>query len=99
MSHGLKSAAMRHLLRHFRTHKQALVFECSLKPLGTNELRRVTLSLGALDCLYWQALGNGESNLAKGIRRLVVKSYANHPIRLAFAASEVQDTTAKKEAA
>lgn len=89
MSKGLKSAALRHLLEHFRSHKKTLSFECGLpKPLNSSELHRLTLSLGALDCLYWQALGNGEYNFAKGIRRLVLKSYFYHPVRLAFAIEE-----------
>lgn len=67
-----------HLRRHYIATKSDLVnaIEQDLS------LSKIALCLGALDCLYWQAMGLGEVKLAKGVRRLVAKSYQHHPIRV-----------------
>jgi hypothetical protein len=71
----MNKPAFKHLLAHFRGTKnvvnQTLLLNsaCSLAwQKRANELA-LARSVGALDCLYWQALGNGLTNLAKGIRR------------------------------
>ena len=72
-----QSAAFRHLLNHYRSHKLSLLLKTT-----TGDSIKIALALGALDCLYWQALGNGLTNLAKGINRTIVYSYRYHPMRL-----------------
>ena len=72
-----QSAAFRHLLNHYRSHKLSLLLKAK-----TGDSIKIALALGALDCLYWQALGNGLTNLAKGISRTIVYSYRYHPMRL-----------------
>ena len=72
-----QSAAFRHLLNHYRSHKVSLLLKAT-----TGDSIKIALALGALDCLYWQALGNGLTNLAKGISRTIVYSYRYHPMRL-----------------
>jgi len=72
-----QSAAFRHLLNHYRSHKLSLLLKAT-----TGDSIKIALALGALDCLYWQALGNGLTNLAKGISRTIVYSYRYHPMRL-----------------
>ncbi|ABX50567.1 conserved hypothetical protein [Shewanella baltica OS195] len=72
-----QSAAFRHLLNHYRSHKLSLLLKAK-----TGDSIKIALALGALDCLYWQALGNGLTNLAKGINRTIVYSYRYHPMRL-----------------
>jgi hypothetical protein len=73
-----KSAVFQHLIKHYRTHKKAMALE-----LTAGKQHNIATALGALDCLYWQALGNGLTNLAKGIGRTIMYSYQYHPIRLA----------------
>ncbi|AVV81926.1 hypothetical protein [Shewanella putrefaciens] len=70
-------AAFRHLLNHYRSHKANL----RLKAASGDKVQ-IALALGALDCLYWQALGNDLINLAKGINRTIVHSYRYHSMRL-----------------
>lgn len=70
-------AAFRHLLNHYRSHKSNL----RLKAASGDKVQ-IALALGALDCLYWQALGNDLINLAKGINRTIVHSYRYHSMRL-----------------
>ncbi|MGE6317924.1 hypothetical protein ACQKC1_19390 [Shewanella baltica] len=72
-----QSAAFRHLLNHYRSHKLSLLLKAK-----TGDSIKIALALGALDCLYWQALGNGLTNLAKGISRTIVYSYRYHLMRL-----------------
>ena len=72
-----QSAAFHHLLNHYRSHKLSLLLKAK-----TGNSIKIALALGALDCLYWQALGNGLTNLAKGISRTIVYSYQYHPMRL-----------------
>ncbi len=72
-----QSAAFRHLLNHYRSHKLSLLLKAK-----TGDSIKIALALSALDCLYWQALGNGLTNLAKGISRTIVYSYRYHPMRL-----------------
>ncbi|WP_415776263.1 hypothetical protein ACMYQ1_09570 [Shewanella oncorhynchi] len=72
-----QSAAFRHLLNHYRSHKLSLLLKAK-----TGDGIKIALALGALDCLYWQALGNGLTNLAKGISRTIVYSYRYHSMRL-----------------
>ncbi|MDT3294395.1 hypothetical protein Q4Q57_04440 [Shewanella sp. SP2S2-6] len=74
-----QSAAFRHLLNHYRSHKLSLLLKAK-----TGDSIKIALALGALDCLYWQALGNGLTNLAKGISRTIVYSYRYHPMRLPY---------------
>jgi hypothetical protein len=70
-------AAFKHLLSHYRSHK----IDMQLRIKSGNSIK-VAQALGALDCLYWQALGNGLTNLAKGIGRTIIHSYKYHQIRL-----------------
>lgn len=72
-----QSAAFRHLLNHYRSHKLNLLLKAT-----TGDSIKIALALGALDCLYWQALGNDLINLAKGINRTIVHSYRYHSMRL-----------------
>jgi hypothetical protein len=76
-------AAFKHLLAHFRGTKnvvgQTLLINstCSLAwQKRTNEFA-LAKHVGALECLYWQAMGNGLINLAKGIRRYTHKLKAH----------------------
>ncbi|MGI2067877.1 hypothetical protein [Shewanella sp. MF08487] len=87
-----QSAAFRHLLNHYRSHKLSLLLKAK-----TGNSIKIALALGALDCLYWQALGNGQTNLAKGINRTIVYSYRYHPMRLPC--HPLATRTANKEAA
>ncbi|PKG80041.1 hypothetical protein CXF80_17985 [Shewanella sp. Actino-trap-3] len=70
-------AAFNHLLGHYRAQKIGLPLK-----IQSGDSIKVAMSLGALDCLYWQALGNGLTNLAKGIGRTIIHSYKYHQIRL-----------------
>jgi ribosome biogenesis protein Tsr3 len=74
-------AAFKHLLAHFRYQKE-------FTKGFLNTAYKVTISqhqaelvfakiIGALECLYWQALGNGLINLAKGIHRYIHKLKAH----------------------
>ncbi|MGI2219196.1 hypothetical protein ACRN94_19815 [Shewanella baltica] len=90
-----QSAAFRHLLNHYRSHKLSLLLKAK-----TGDSIKIALALGALDCLYWQALGNGLTNLAKGISRTIVYSYRYHPMRLPChaPASQTSDNQNKEAA-
>ncbi|MCW3171236.1 hypothetical protein [Shewanella subflava] len=75
----MNNAAFKHLIKHFRDEKANSQF-CvmrmqSSKPI--NEQVRLIKSVGGLERLYWQALGNGLTNLAKGIRRYTSKLKAH----------------------
>jgi len=75
----MKSAAFQHLLNHYRSNKQYLITEIQTlidndNLIDNTNLMKIAKYFGALDCLYWQALGMGELNLAKGIRRTIDKS-------------------------
>ena len=79
----MKSAAFEHLLRHFRTHKQSLVAEIQVfidngSLRDSTNMMKIAKYSGALDCLYWQALGNDLTNFAKGIRRTLEKAKTHH---------------------
>ncbi len=69
----MKKAEFNHLLKHFRVTKTDLAIAIqSYNKFGNETLKlNVVKQLGALECLYFQALGNGLVNLAKGIRRLL----------------------------
>lgn len=78
-----KSAAFHHLLKHFRSNKQSLVREIQLlidndHLLDNTNLVNIARYAGALQCLYWQALGNDLTTLAKGIRRLLDLARVHH---------------------
>ncbi|MFT5725808.1 MAG: hypothetical protein ACI9JN_002938 [Bacteroidia bacterium] len=70
-------AAFNHLLEHYRAQKIGLPLK-----IQRGDNIKVAMSLGALDSLYWQALGNGLTNLAKGIHRTITHSYQYHQVRL-----------------
>ncbi|WP_350431764.1 hypothetical protein ABIS04_16415 [Shewanella sp. H8] len=70
-------AAFKHILSHYRHQKYGLSFAVYM-----SDQIKVAIILGALDCLYWQALGNGLTNFAKGIRRTITHSYRFHQVRL-----------------
>ncbi|WP_351123457.1 hypothetical protein [Shewanella sp. T24-MNA-CIBAN-0130] len=70
-------AAFNHILGHYRAQKLGLPFN-----IHSGDQIKVAMILGALDCLYWQALGNGLTNLAKGIGRTIIHSYKYQKIRL-----------------
>jgi len=79
----MKSAAFHHLLNHYRSNKQSLVAEIQILIDNDNLIDNLNLVAiakysGALDCLYWQALGNDLTNLAKGIRRTLDKARVHH---------------------
>ena len=81
----MKSAAFQHLLTHYRSNKQSLVAEIHTlidndKLIDNTNLVKIAKYSGALDSLYWQAMGNGLVNLAKGIRRTLTKAKAVHGI-------------------
>ena len=76
------NAAFRHLLQHYRTEKSCLshqiqCYEALKDPLV---IIKISKAVGALECLYWQALGNGLTNFAKGIRRTLEKAKVIHGI-------------------
>jgi len=70
-------AAFNHILGHYRAQKCRLPFH-----IHSGDQIKVAMILGALDCLYWQALGNGLTNLAKGIGRTIIHTYKYQKIRL-----------------
>ena len=70
-------AAFNHILGHYRAQKMGLPIK-----MHSDDKIGIAIKLGALDCLYWQALGNGLTNLAKGIGRTIIHSYKYHQIRL-----------------
>ena len=73
----MNSAAFKHLLGHYRSHKSSMHSR-----INKGDNIQIAAVLGALDCLYWQALGNGLTNLAKGINRTITHSYQYHQVRL-----------------
>ncbi|NRD73236.1 hypothetical protein HQQ94_08265 [Shewanella sp. VB17] len=78
-------AAFEHILSHYRGNKQSLVGEIKIlidndSVIDNARLVNIAKYCGALDCLYWQALGNDLTNLAKGIRRTLTKAHAFHGI-------------------
>jgi hypothetical protein len=83
----MSSAAFEHLLGHYRAQKIGLPLK-----IQSGDSIKVAMSLGALDCLYWQALGNGLTNLAKGIRRTITHSYKYHQVRLPGHPWEIKGT-------
>ncbi|TVL14781.1 hypothetical protein [Shewanella algae] len=68
MSTAKERNAFQHLLKHFRNAKIELIRQGSTMPDSG-----LQYWYGVLDCLYWQALGLGVLNLAKGIRRYTIK--------------------------
>ncbi|ABZ75881.1 conserved hypothetical protein [Shewanella halifaxensis HAW-EB4] len=79
----MSNAAFQHLLKHFRSNKQSLVREIQTLIdndglIDNSNLIAIAKYSGALDCLYWQALGNELTNLAKGIRRTLAKARVHH---------------------
>ncbi len=83
----MKSAAFRHLLNHYRSNKQFLITEIQTfidngNLIDNINLVKIAKYSGALDCLYWQALGNGLINLAKGIRRTLDKAKVHHGVEV-----------------
>tara|TARA_R110002033_G_scaffold54_2_gene858 strand:+ start:1198 stop:1458 length:261 start_codon:yes stop_codon:yes gene_type:complete len=78
-----QQAAFKHLLHHFRATKGIVkqTFSVNSTSLyeGNNHAYELALArcVGALDCLYWQAMGNGLVNLGKGIRRYTHKLKAH----------------------
>jgi hypothetical protein len=81
------NAAFKHLLMYYRNNKTFLSMYVNT---GTNI--QIAQCLGALDCLYWQALGNGLTNLAKGIKRTILHSYRFHQVRLLCHPLEITTT-------
>jgi len=81
----MQSAAFRHLLNHYRAEKRSLVSDVKLyvenqHTCADSSYLSIAKASGALNCLYWQALGNDLTNLAKGIRRTLAKAKAVHGI-------------------
>lgn len=81
----MKKAAFCHLLVHYRFAKKSLhdavmAVRDSGHCVDNAMLIAVIKPTGALECLYWQALGNGEVNLAKGINRTIEKAKHIHGI-------------------
>lgn len=74
----MKKPAFHHFIAHYRTHKKALALA-----INTDGSTNIAIALGALDCLYWQALGNDLLALAKGINRTITYSYSFHKVRMA----------------
>jgi hypothetical protein len=72
-----KKAVFRHLLRHYRVYK--LRFLSALREPTQNPIQ-IACNLGAIECLYFQALGNGELNLAKGIVRFIEATRHQHDV-------------------
>jgi hypothetical protein len=72
-------AAQKHLQIYFRAEKANLLALCTSK---SSDSVKLALTLGALSCIYWQALGNGLIAFAKGVRLFISKSYPYHDIRL-----------------
>ncbi|QDO82398.1 hypothetical protein FM037_03005 [Shewanella psychropiezotolerans] len=78
----MKSATFQHLLNHYRSYKKplGLAIECHQICPDQGYAVGVAKNNGAMECLYWQAMGNGLVNLAKGIRRTLTKAKAVHGI-------------------
>lgn len=74
---GQKSGTFIHFKRHFSVHartlRQAIKAESDIK---------IAVSLGALDCLYWQSLGFGHARLASRISKFIRSTYKHHNIVL-----------------
>ncbi|MBO1894192.1 hypothetical protein HNW13_000030 [Shewanella sp. BF02_Schw] len=91
----MKSAPFHHLLQHYRCNKRRLIAQVLNKT--ENSSIQIAITLGCFESLYWQALGNGEHRLAKGIRRTIEYSYQFHEVRVigipALAASNNQSQT------
>ncbi|MCL1076479.1 hypothetical protein [Shewanella dokdonensis] len=68
----------KHLCRHMRAAKRELMAEL----LSDKDALLIASCLGKLECIYWQALGNGELTLAKGIVRLIQHSYRFHNVHV-----------------
>lgn len=66
-----KSHRFAHLLQHFRANRADLLIRLRQYQEDPTELTlaRLAAVIGALDCLYWQALGCDEVLLAKKIAR------------------------------
>ncbi|MDP5146024.1 hypothetical protein ORI98_06190 [Shewanella sp. ULN5] len=75
----MKNAAFKHLLAHFRGTKEIVKstlqinLTCTLAAQQRANDFALAKHVGALECLYWQAMGNGLTNLGKGIRRYTQK--------------------------
>ncbi|MGS0695297.1 hypothetical protein [Shewanella sp. 0m-4] len=81
----MKNAAFRHLLNHYRAEKRILVSDVKQyvehqHTCADSSYLSIAKHSGALNCLYWQALANDLTNLAKGIRRTLEKAKAIHGI-------------------
>ncbi|MCL1127515.1 hypothetical protein [Shewanella surugensis] len=75
-----RSPAYLHLQRHFRSYKTTLIKHSQSSSFSRPVEMRLSNQIGALECLYWQALGNGERLLAQGIRRFIEKAKAHFNI-------------------
>ncbi|ADT95079.1 hypothetical protein [Shewanella baltica] len=73
-----KSHRFAHLLQHFRANRVDLLTRLRQYQEDPTELSlaRLAAVLGALECLYWQALGCDEVLLAKKIARTTEASAA-----------------------
>lgn len=71
-----KNAAFQHFLKHFRSYKVALIAN-----IDSGNVNELIMNIGALECLYWQALGNDLLTLAKGIKRFVQLSNPGHCVK------------------
>ncbi|MPY25160.1 hypothetical protein [Shewanella sp. YLB-07] len=81
----MRNIVFRHLLNHYRAEKRSLVSDVKIyvdnqHTCADSSYLSIAKSSGALNCLYWQAMGNGLVNLAKGIRRTLTKAKAVHGI-------------------
>lgn len=67
----MKSPLFCHLLKHARAHRAALVIALARYQNAPSPAHAevACAAFGALDCLYWQALGCDELLLAKKIAR------------------------------
>lgn len=72
-----KSHMFAHLYRHFRDHKGYMTHYLAQHQQTQNALPPLAAELGALECLYWQALGGDELLLAKKIARTIKAVPAN----------------------
>jgi hypothetical protein len=68
-----KSHRFVHLLKHFRANRADLLIRLREYQEDPSQLSlaRLAAALGALECLYWQALGCDEVLLAKKIARTI----------------------------